>query len=142
MGALLSRAPVAPGEDWGAARMYRRECIMETGDRLMRVRERLGSWVAAMPYGLIAAGAVLRIAPHPANFAPIGAMALFGGAALAGAWAFAVPVAALLLSDVILGFYPGWIWVYGSFLLIVLIGRALRVRRTMLRVVVAALGSS
>jgi hypothetical protein len=115
---------------------------MEAGDRLMRVRERLGSWVAAVPYGLIAAGAALRIAPHPANFAPIGAMALFGGAALAGAWAFAVPVAALLLSDVILGFYPGWIWVYGSFLLIVLIGRAMRLRRTMLRVVVAALGSS
>jgi hypothetical protein len=115
---------------------------MYAGDRLMKVHERLGSWVAALPYGLIAAGAALRIAPHPANFAPIGAMALFGGATLSGAWAFAVPIAALLFSDAILGFYPGWIWVYGSFVLIVLIGQALRERRTAVRIAVAALGSS
>jgi hypothetical protein len=98
--------------------------------------------VAALPYGLIAAGAALRLAPHPANFAPIGAMALFGGAALSGPSAFAVPIAALMVSDAILGFYPGWIWVYGSFVLIVLIGRALRARRNGLRIGVAALGSS
>ena len=115
---------------------------MVRGDRLMRVRERLGTMIAALPYGLIAAGALLRVAPHPANFAPIGAMALFGGAALPGGWAFAVPIAALVFSDVVLGYYPGWIWVYGSFVLIVLIGRVLRARRTVLRVAVAALSSS
>lgn len=108
----------------------------------MRIRERLGPWVAALPYGLIAAGAVLRIAPHPANFAPIGAMALFGGAVLSGVWAFAVPIAALFFSDLVLGSYPGWIWVYGSFVLIVLIGRVLRTRRTVVRVAAAALISS
>ena len=115
---------------------------MVRGDCLMRVRERLGTLIAALPYGLIAAGALLRVVPHPANFAPIGAMALFGGAVMPGAWAFAVPIAALFFSDVILGFYPGWISVYGSFVLIVLIGRALSARRTMLRVAVAALSSS
>ncbi len=115
---------------------------MVRGDCLMRVRERLGTLIAALPYGLIAAGALLRVVPHPANFAPIGAMALFGGAVLPGAWAFAVPIAALVFSDAVLGFYPGWIWVYGSFVLIVLIGRALRARRTVLRVAVAALSSS
>src|SRR5205807_1664351 len=83
-------------------------------------------------------GAALRVIPHPPNFAPIGAMALFGGAALPGAWAFAVPLAALVLSDAVLGFYQGWIWVYGSFALIVLIGAALRRRRTALRVAGAA----
>ncbi len=108
----------------------------------MRFGERLGFWIGALPYGLIAAGAVLRIAPHPPNLAPIGAMALLSGAALPGGWAFAVPLAALVLSDAVLGFYPGWIWVYGSFALIVLIGMALRTRRTVLRVAGAALGSS
>jgi hypothetical protein len=108
----------------------------------MRLREPLGSWIGALPYGLIAAGAVLRIAPHPPNLAPIGAMALFSGAVLPGGAAFAVPLAALVLSDAVLGFYPGWIWVYVSFALIVLIGMALRPRRTALRVAVAALGSS
>lgn len=108
----------------------------------MRIRERLGAWIPALPYGLVAAGAVLRIAPHPDNFAPIGAMALLSGAALPGAQAFAVPLAALVLSDAVLGFYPGWIWVYGSFILIVLIGMTLRARRTALRVGGAAIGSS
>ncbi len=108
----------------------------------MRIRERLGSWVGALPYGLVAAGAVLRIAPHPDNFAPIGAMALFSGAVLSGGWVFIVPLAALTLSDAVLGFYPGWMWVYGSFILIVLIGMALRARRTALRIAGAAFGSS
>lgn len=108
----------------------------------MKFGERLGVWIGALPYGLIAAGAVLRIAPHPPNLAPIGAMALLSGAVLPGGWAFAVPLAALVLSDAVLGFYPGWIWVYGSFALIVLIGMALRTRRTMLRVAGAAVGSS
>lgn len=108
----------------------------------MQAGQRVGSWIEALPYGLIAAGAALRLAPHPWNFAPIGAMALFGGAVLPGRWAFAVPLAALFLSDAALGFYAGWVWVYGSFALIVLIGMTLRPRRTVLRVAGAALGSS
>lgn len=115
---------------------------MVCGDPDMSVRERLRSLVVVLPYGLIAAGAILRVAPHPANFAPIGAMALFGGAVFPGAWAFAVPLAALLLSDLVLGFYSAWIWVYASFALIVVIGMMLRARRTPLRIVGAALASS
>ena len=108
----------------------------------MSMRERLQSFIVVLPYGLIAAGAALRVAPHAANFAPIGAMALFGGAILPGAWAFAVPLAAMFLSDIVLGFYAGWVWVYGSFALIVVIGMTLRARRTPLRIAGAALASS
>ena len=103
---------------------------------------RTQSWIGALPYAMIFAGAALRVIPHPPNFAPIGALALFGGAALPGVWAFAVPLAALVLSDAVLGFYQGWVWVYGSFALIVLIGTALRRRRTALKVAGAALASS
>ena len=39
-------------------------------------------------------------------------------------------------------FRSGWVWVYGSFVLIALIGTALRRRRTSLRVGGAALASS
>jgi len=115
---------------------------MVRGDPEMSMRERLQSLVVVLPYGLIAAGAILRVAPHPANFAPIGAMALFGGAVLPGAWAFAVPLAAVLLSDIVLGFYAGWIWVYGSFALIVVAGMTLRTRRSPLRIAATALVSS
>ncbi len=56
----------------------------------------------------IVVAAALRLAPHPPNFTPIGAMALFSGAYLGRKWlAFAAPLAALLLSDAVLGFYRG-----------------------------------
>jgi len=59
----------------------------------------------------IAAAAALRLVPHPPNFSPIDAMALFSGTYLARRWvAFAAPLAALLLSDLILGFYPGMLF--------------------------------
>ena len=104
--------------------------------------DRVTSWLGALPYALVAAGAVLRIAPHPPNLAPIGAIALFGGAVLPRGWAFVVPLAALMLSDAVLGSYPGMVWVYGSFVLITLIGMALRQLRTVLRLAGAALLSS
>ena len=59
----------------------------------------------------IVAAAALRLVPHPPNFTPIGAMALFSGAYFGRRWlAFAAPLGALLLSDAVLGFYAG-MWV-------------------------------
>ena len=56
----------------------------------------------------IVAAAALRLVPHPPNFTPIGAMALFSGAYLGRrGLAFAAPLGALLLSDLVLGFYHG-----------------------------------
>ena len=52
--------------------------------------------------------AALRLVPHPPNFTPIGAMALFSGAYLGRrALAFVAPLGAMLLSDAVLGFYFG-----------------------------------
>ena len=88
--------------------------------------------------------AVLRLVPHPPNFTPIGAMALFGGAYFGRNWlAFVVPLGALALSDAALGgFYAGMNFVYLSVALIVLIGWAVQGRRSVLRVGAAALASS
>ncbi len=99
-------------------------------------------WVGALPYAFVAAGVLLRIVPHPPNFAPIGAIALFGGAVLPRVWGIVVPLAAMALSDAVLGPYPGMIWVYGSFALIALLGMLCLRRRTVLRIVGAALGAS
>jgi hypothetical protein len=107
-----------------------------------RPQHRDTGWFDALPYALILMGAVLRVAPHPWNFAPIGAMALFGGAVLPRGVGAAVPLAALALSDAVLGFYPGFVWVYGSFVLIGLLGLTLRRRRTVARIVAASLASS
>ena len=87
--------------------------------------------------------AALRLVPHPPNFTPIGAMALFGGAYFGRrAVAFAAPLGALLLSDAILGFHSGIPFVYGSVALVVLIGWAVAKRMTALTIAGAAVASS
>jgi hypothetical protein len=75
--------------------------------------------------------ALVRLAPHPPNFSPIGSVALFGGARLRGWQAYLVPLLALAITDPIRsrmeGGYPayssGTIIVYGSFLISVFLGR-------------------
>jgi len=73
--------------------------------------------------GMILAAAGSRLIPHPPNFTPIAALALFGGASFVdNRAAFIVPLAGLFLSDLVLGFYAISPVVYGSFALIVCLG--------------------
>ncbi|KAB8198210.1 hypothetical protein FKV24_003245 [Lysobacter maris] len=64
--------------------------------------------------GLILAAALTRLLPHPPNFSPVAAIALFGGAYFASRqWAFIVPLVAMLISDLALasingGIYASW----------------------------------
>ena len=91
----------------------------------------------------IFAAAAMRLLPHPPNFSPIAAMALFSGAYLPQRpIAFLAPIAALLLSDLVLGFYPEVAFVYLSVAATVLVGWAIAKRRTALRIGVAAAASS
>nr|NUR38328.1 hypothetical protein [Sphingomonas sp.] len=93
--------------------------------------------------GAILIAATLRLVPHPPNFTPIGAMALFSGAYLGRkVLAFAAPLGALLLSDLVLGFYHGQATVYFSVALIVMIGIVALTRKSPLRVGAAAIISS
>jgi hypothetical protein len=91
----------------------------------------------------IAVAAALRLVPHLPNFSPIDAMALFSGAYLGRrALAFVAPLAALLLSDLVLGFYPGF-WVqYLAVGLVVLIGWMALKRVSILRIGATAVASS
>ncbi|MBA3986125.1 MAG: hypothetical protein H0X63_06040 [Flavobacteriales bacterium] len=71
---------------------------------------------------LILMAAVSRLLPHPDNFTPIAAMALFGGAHLSRRYAMLLPILALLISDIFLGFHSS-IWaVYLSMAIIAGIG--------------------
>jgi hypothetical protein len=91
----------------------------------------------------IIAAAALRLVPHPPNFAPIGAMALFSGAQLGRRpLAFLAPLGAMLLSDAVLGFHSGVPFVYGSVALVVLLGWLALSRITVLRLGGAAVASS
>ena len=91
---------------------------------------------------IIVIAAALRIAPHPWNFTPVGAMALFSGAIIKDRRvAFAFPLLTLFAGDVFVGLYKldVMLLVYASFLLSVLIGRFVQGRRTTLRISAAAL---
>jgi hypothetical protein len=84
---------------------------------------------------MIVLAAILRIAPHPWNLTPIGAMALFSGSMFRKAWiAFLFPMAALLAGDAFIGFYKLMIVVYASFAVSVAIGRWLGDNRTVTRI--------
>jgi hypothetical protein len=83
--------------------------------------------------GMILAVAVVRFLPHPPNFTPIAAIALFGGAYFdRRAWALAVPLAALFFGDIVYELLFGWGFhdqmpvVYATFVVIVGFGFLLR----------------
>jgi len=66
---------------------------------------------------------ISRLLPHPANVTPIAAMGLFAGAFFEKKWlAFAVPILAMLTSDLVLGFHSTMWAVYASFAIIVCMG--------------------
>jgi hypothetical protein len=89
---------------------------------------------------LIVLSAALRIAPHPWNFTPVGAIALFSGAVLRDRrLAFLFPLLALFAGDVFVGFHKLIPIVYASFLIDVAIGLWLRDRRTIARISLATL---
>ena len=91
---------------------------------------------------IIVIAAALRIAPHPWNFTPVGAMALFSGAIIKDRrLAFAFPLVALFAGDLFVGFYKTGVMlmVYTAFLLSVLIGRWVQNHRSLSRISTATL---
>lgn len=109
--------------------------------------------------GIIFLAALVRLLPHPHNFTPLGAMALFGGAYF-GRRVVAVlaPLAALWISDLILNnlilkpqfpqYYPeGFIWfnstsIYLAFVLIAVLGWTILHKASVTRLFGASLGAS
>jgi Family of unknown function (DUF6580) len=76
-------------------------------------------------FTLIVVAAALRLAPHPWNFTPVGAIALFSGAMVRDRrWAFLFPMVVMFATDAIIGFNKLSFLVYASFFLSVIIGRA------------------
>jgi hypothetical protein len=92
---------------------------------------------------LILLAAITRLLPHIPNFTAVSAVALFGAAQYdKKIMAFLVPLTALLLSDAVLGFYQGMEWIYGTFVLIIITGFALRNKVTVPRIILLSVTSS
>ena len=88
---------------------------------------------------MIALGACARMLPHPWNFTPMAAIGLYAGAKSPrlrmGVFA---TLAALLVSDLALGFYQGMWYVYAASLISVLLGSLVRRRESVLAVAAGA----
>lgn len=75
---------------------------------------------------LIVLSVASRLLPLPANFSPIMAVALFSGFVFSNRkLALLVPLASMLLSDIVIGFHSVLVGVYVSFALIVFMGMKL-----------------
>lgn len=99
-------------------------------------------WLAA---GLIALVVVARLAPHAPNFTPVAASALFAGYMLRNRLlALAVPLGAMLLSDLLIGFHDWRVMavVYAAIALPVFAAPLLRRLGVPLMLVPAALAGS
>ncbi len=94
------------------------------------------------PLLIIVIAVCLRLLPHLPNVAPIGAMALFGGAYLNKKYALIIPLVAMFISDIFLGFHATMPFVYGSFLIIGLVGMWLKKRKSIQTIIGASLFSS
>lgn len=116
------------------------------------------------PVLIIFVAAILRLVPHIPNFAPITAMALFGGVYLNKKYALVVPLLAMIISDYLLLYInpfsqhpfnfshlypPQALWygntllaVYGGFLISGLIGLWLKKHKTVKNIFFASLAAS
>ncbi|MFN0053481.1 MAG: DUF6580 family putative transport protein [Planctomycetales bacterium] len=112
----------------------------------------LGATIRLLPYVLdrLGLGDVSRVSNMPWNFSPMAAICLFGGAYLADRrWAYGVPLATMLLSDLGIGllmgdigfgFHPLIPIVYAAFAVMVWLGGWLRQSRGGLAARVASIG--
>lgn len=98
-------------------------------------------WLIA---SLVGFAVLSRFLPHPWNWTAVGAAALFGGARLDKAWqAILIPVVALAVSDLVLGFHSTMAFTWGAFGLIAGVAHLLREKLTGApRLAIAALASS
>tara|TARA_R100001244_G_scaffold3127_1_gene4496 strand:- start:226 stop:732 length:507 start_codon:yes stop_codon:yes gene_type:complete len=56
-----------------------------------------------------------RIIPHPPNFTPILATAIYTPYMVNNKWlAMLIPLSAMFIADIIIGFHPYMLWVYGA----------------------------
>src|ERR1700752_3075366 len=79
----------------------------------------------------IAVGVTCRVVPHPWNFAPIGAIALFGGAKFERrSLGIAIPLVTMLIGDAFIGFHSLMPVIYATYALIAVIGMLLRDHET------------
>jgi len=131
----LNQSRDALPAEWYNAILY----LYRTNTRELKMKN--GRFWTAV--GIILTAALCRVFPHPPNVTPIMAMALFGGTYISNKrLAFLIPLAAMLLSDVFLGFHKLMIFVYLAFTITVLLGIWIRKNENLSRILLGTLCGS
>jgi len=91
---------------------------------------------------IISLGILSRIVVHTANFTPVLSMAFLGGMYLKGRQAILVPLALMVISDLIIGLYPFVYLTWGSIVLISILGFCLKEQKNFLNVLGGSMASA
>lgn len=93
---------------------------------------------------LIVFGVVTRFLPHAPNFTPLVAIALFSACYLPKKWGLVVPLVAMFVADLFIGFYdwPVMAAVYSSFVLIGVIGWLIKKNKKWFTIGIGAIGGA
>jgi len=92
---------------------------------------------------IIGVAALFRFLPHPPNFVPLTAIALFAGAYITDKrLAFLIPIGAMFISDMIIGFHNTMLFVYIGLLAVVGIGMLLQNRQRVAPIAIATVSGS
>lgn len=85
---------------------------------------------------------IFRQLPHSANFAPLGALAVFSGAFFSTRYAFFIPLSAAMLSDLLIGMHSVVFYTWTSYIVITFISSYFLRRRNLVNILLASFSSS
>lgn len=72
---------------------------------------------------LVLVGIGGRLVPHPPNFTPVDAIALYSGVWMPSIWVgMALPVAIMAVSDLLIGWHSLWIYTWGAMMMGAVLG--------------------
>ncbi len=99
-------------------------------------------WFVGIIFTIVSIAA--RLVPHIPNVAPVAALALFAGVYLPKRWSLIVPIVAMFISDIFVGFYQWEVMaaVYAGFIITVMIGWQIRSKVKPLNILGGALSGS
>lgn len=95
-----------------------------------------------LPYILVLIAVVSRMVPHAPNFTATGASSVYSGRYFKGITRFAVPLSAMLVTDIFLGLHKTMPFVYLCFGVNILLGVWIAKKPTLVKIVSATLLAS
>jgi len=87
-------------------------------------------------------GLLTRFMPHEPNFTPVLALALFGAVYLRRSYALLLPIALMMVSDIVIGLHPMVAFTWGSIFLVSCIGLWVRKSQSITHVAIGSLASA